>query len=179
MKRGWIILLALSLGLNAGMGYVLLSNRADGGEGRGQDARLPGRRGVQGPMSHPGGPPEFINERLRRAGDRLGLTEEQIKAMSDIMEEVMPELVKRREDIRDLRMQMREEYLRPEVDEARIHELRRETEAAQSELDSIMVKTMLREAKLLTPEQREAYFELMPFGGDRGKHGPRMRRGRR
>lgn len=179
MKRGWIVLLALSLGLNAGLAYVQLSSRADDGSGRYRRSDRPGGREVQGPMSHPGGPPGFIHERVRRAGDRLNLSEEQIQDMSDILEEVMPELVQRREYIRDLRTQMRDEYLRPEVDEARIHELRRQTETAQSELDSIMVETMLREAKILTPEQREAYFELMPFGGDKGMHGPRMRRGRK
>ncbi len=179
MKRGWIVLLALSLGLNAGLGYVQLSSRADDGSDRYRRSDWPGGREVQGPMSHPGGPPGFIHERVRRAGDRLNLSEEQIQDMSDILEEVMPELIQRREYIRDLRTQMRDEYLRPQVDEARIHELRRQTETAQSELDSIMVETMLREAKILTPEQREAYFELMPFGGDRGKHGPRMRRGRK
>ncbi len=172
-------MLALSLGLNAGLGYVQLSNRADDGGDRYWKSVRPSGREVQGPMSHPGGPPGFIHERMRRAGDRLNLSEEQIQAMSDILEEIIPELVQRREHIWGLRTQMRDEYLRPQVDEARIHELRRQTEAAQSELDSVMVETMLREAKLLTPEQREAYFELMPFGSGKGRHGPRMHRGRK
>ena len=108
----------------------------------------------------------------------MSLSDDQIESMSAILKDAMPELLEGRETIQGLRMQMREEYLRPRVDAERIQALRRETAAVQSRLDSIMVDTMLKEAELLTPQQREAYFELMPFG-DKEKPGGRMRRGHR
>jgi Spy/CpxP family protein refolding chaperone len=184
MKRGWFIILALSIGLNAGLLFVQLSKSADD-----RNHALPGERAGRrmesmGPIGHPDGPPGFMRDRLERVGDRLNLSEEQVESMSAILKDVMPEMLEGREAIRGLRLQMREEYLRPDVNENRIQELRRETATAQSRLDSIMVDTMLKEAKLLTPEQREAYFELMPFGdrggaGGREKTGGRMRRGHR
>lgn len=177
MRRGWFILLALSLGLNAGLLFVHFSPWADI-----PDLQRPRPRGQEvggapGPMSHPGGAESFIRDRIARVGKRLDLNDDQIKSMADILDGVMPEMIARREHIRDLRAQMRDEYLLPEVDANRIQELRVEADLAQSALDSIMVETMLKEARILTPEQREAYFQLMPFG-ERGKHGARMRRGR-
>ena len=127
-------------------------------------------------MGHPEGPRGFISERIRRVGDRLDLSEEQIEVMSEILQAVMPELIEKGEVIRDLRLRMRDEYLKPDVNAAMLHELRSRATAVQSELDSIMVETMIKEAEILTPDQREAYFELMPFGG-RGGYGRGMRRG--
>jgi Spy/CpxP family protein refolding chaperone len=178
MKRGWFIILALSLGLNAGLLYVQMSKKADEPR-RGFRQESPRRpMDVTGPIGHPDGPAGFIRDRLGRVGDRLDLSEEQIESMAAILNEVMPELLEGREAIHDLRMEMREEYLKPDVDAERIQLLRRETAAAQSRLDSIMVDTMLKEAEVLTPEQREAYFQLMPFG-DRGKMGGMRRWGHR
>jgi Spy/CpxP family protein refolding chaperone len=176
MKRGWFVLLALSLGLNAGLLYVQLSSRDEVPDRHARQGMMREGPGPVGPMGHPDGPPGFIRDRLGRVGDRLNLSEDQIEGMSEILKAVMPELLEGRETIRGLRAEMREEYLRPQVDARRIQELRRETVKAQSQLDSIMVETMLEEAKLLTPEQREAYFDLMPLG-ERGKHGAGMRRG--
>lgn len=176
MKRGWFIVLALSLGLNAGLTYVHLSQRAVEPKVMSPVGDLPAPMKGVGPMDHPDGPRGFMRDRLDRAGDRLNLTEEQKESMSAILSDVMPELVNGREEIRGLRMKMRDEYLRPSVDADKIQELRRETAAMQSKLDSIMVETMLREAEILTPEQREGYFHLMPFG-DKGPSGRRMRKG--
>lgn len=178
MRRGWFVLLALSLGLNAGLLYVQLSSRAEAPDRPMRQGIVRKGPGSFGPIGHPDGAPGFIRDRLGRAGNRLGLNDEQIESMSEILNGVMPELVEGRETIWGLRAEMREEYLRPDVDERRIQELRRETIKVQSRLDSIMVETMLKEAKILTPEQREAYFELMPFG-DKGKRGAGMRRGHR
>jgi len=171
-------LLALSLGLNAGLAYVEFSRRAEGGvppPPPGEVARAGERSGPAGELADP---TRLIRERLERLGEELHLSEEQTEAMAEALGEVLPELNEGREKIRALRMQMRDEYLQPDIDEAEIHRLRRETMAIQSRLDSLMVETMLKEARVLTPEQRETYFELMPFG-DRGKHGPGPHRGRK
>lgn len=182
MKRVLYILLALSLGLNAGMLYVQVWNRAEEPVRWPPQGAPPASMNEMGPIGHPGGPEGFVRDRLARVADRLNLSDEQVESMSAILGETMPDLLDGRDTIRGLRMEMREEYLKPQVDAERIQNLRRETAAVQSRLDSIMVDTMLQEAKLLTPEQREAYFDLMPFG-DKGKrgskmHGGRMRRGR-
>ncbi len=178
MRRLWFILLALSIGLNVGLIAVQLSGGADDVRPRIADRSSYKDRDWSGPRAHPEGPRGFIRERLDKVGDRLDLSDEQIDAMAEILELVMPELVERREAIRDIRLRMREEYLRPQVAAAKIHELRRQTLAMQSELDSIMVETMIKEADILTPEQRESYFELMPFGG-KESHGRKVRKGRR
>jgi Spy/CpxP family protein refolding chaperone len=177
MRRGWFIVLALSLGLNAGLLYVHLSGRGGDWPGRAfPGGRPPVPVEARGPIAHPEGTKGFIRDRLGRVGERLKLSDEQIESMAAILDETMPELVEGQKVIRELRMQMREEYLKLDVDANRIQGLRRETAAVQSRLDSIMVDTMLREAEILTPEQREAYFELMPFG-DKGGRGGKMRRG--
>jgi Spy/CpxP family protein refolding chaperone len=128
-------------------------------------------------MGHPEGPTGFVHDRLARVAERLNLSEEQVDSMSAILEETMPELLEGMNTIRELRGRMREEYLKPDVNAETIQRLRRETAAVQSGLDSLMVETMLKEAEILSPEQREAYFELMPFGG-KGKRGGEMRGGR-
>jgi Spy/CpxP family protein refolding chaperone len=177
MRRGWFILLALSLGLNAGLLFVHFTRWADVRDVPPPEPGVEPGAGAPGPMGHPGGAESFIRDRVARAGERLNLSEEQIKSMSEVLDGAMPEMMERRQHIWDLRLQMRDEYLRPEVDPSRIQELRVKTDLAQSKLDSLMVETMLKEARILTPEQREAYFQLMPFG-QRGRHGARMRRGR-
>jgi Spy/CpxP family protein refolding chaperone len=178
MKRGWFVVLALSLGLNAGLLFVHFSRLADNQVAPPPEPAGEEMGGPPGPMSHPGNAENFIRDRVARAGKRLNLSDEQIKSMSEILDGVTPEMMERRQHIWDLRLQMRDEYLRPDVDADRIQELREEASLAQSQLDSIMVETMMKEARILTPEQREAYFQLMPFG-EQGRHGgARMRRGR-
>ncbi len=47
----------------------------------------------------------------------------------------------------------------------------RRLSALQAGLDSVVVETMMREVQVLTPEQRERYQRLMPWGVPGGGEG--------
>ena len=176
MKRGLFVLLALSIGLNAGLLYIQL---------RGEPERAPAtmtsssaEQSRYGPRRHPEGTSGFIRDRMGRIGSRLNLSESQRERMTAISDEMMPRIIAQQEIVRQTQEALRGEYLNPLVDRESVLLLQREGSLARARLDSLVVETMLREAMLLSPEQRGEYFKMMRWKEERGSGG-RMRRGRR
>jgi Spy/CpxP family protein refolding chaperone len=171
MRRVAFVLLALSLGLNAGLLYTVISHRhAHGSRGferlgpPSDRAGLPGGpRGLHG--THP--TPDvisFAQRRLARIVDWLDLDAAQREAMRAILDESMPRILAQRDAVRAARHRAAEQYLKPAVDPDSVRIAVRRLTAAQAALDSLVAETMSREAKLLTPEQRARYFTAMPWG---------------
>jgi Spy/CpxP family protein refolding chaperone len=177
MKRGWLVLLALSVGLNVGLLYVHLRGSVDDGAGvADSQPRRQGRRQLS-PHGHPEGPSGFIRDRLGRIGARLSLDEEQRKGMAAVLDDMMPRILAKQEVVRETQGAIRMEYMKPQIDREKILQLQRQGSLAQAQLDSLVAETMLREALLLSPDQRSKYFELMPWKEKR-ERGAGMRRGR-
>ncbi|MFH1143928.1 MAG: periplasmic heavy metal sensor [Candidatus Eisenbacteria bacterium] len=196
MKRVWFLLLTLSLGLNAGLLYTLLSPRSLAGSASQENLPeaappaldAPPHEGM--PCATPGGagPCEVLmHNRLDRMGEVLGLKGAQWTEVRGVLGEMLPRIMAERENVQQIRRRVHEEYMQPEVDAGLIRALVTDLAAAQARLDSLTAETILRESGLLTREQRLGYFRSMPWERcrdcpppprgerDRAGHGPRPR----
>lgn len=175
MKRMWFIVLALSLGLNAGLLYNSLANGPAPGPrfGGGHPPFIdhPGRPGAGGGSFEPG---EFARHRMRRLAEHFDMNDEQHSQIQRIMRESLPAIIDLRGSVQEIRLALQGEYGKEEPDPSTVRTLVRDLNAAQGKLDSLVAETILSESELLTPEQRIHYFEAMPWGGK----GPIGRRGR-
>jgi Spy/CpxP family protein refolding chaperone len=186
MKRGWFIVLLLSLGLNLGLG-VSLWRQGDAPptwpESPGDEAS-PGEPG-------PGFLPDrdqvrsFMERRLDRMSEDLGLTDDQRSALMAIHLEIGDEVFSRRRELLDRREELQALHAADDPDLDAVHVAARALGEIQAELDSLVVEAMFRERAVLTPEQREHYRSYFPMGRERGRMsrhqdgaGHRPRRGR-
>lgn len=170
MSRGWFLALALSVGLNAGLLWVQLT-------GRGLPAGVPGppfvgRRGPP-PALVMHDPERLVAFHLERMSAQLDLSQEQRTAIGDVLRERVPRLVELRERLVDVRRSVAEEYRSRPLDGSRFRAVVRTLRGTQADLDSLTAEVMLKEAELLTPEQREQYADVMPWGLDRPGPGGR------
>jgi Spy/CpxP family protein refolding chaperone len=172
MNRLWFLVLALSLGLNAGLLYVDYSRRA--GEERRPRRAFLGERGRR-PL-----PPEvgkaMVERHLERMSAELSLTSEQRQAIAAIWEESLPAIRETRARLHDLRSQLRDRFAAAEIDSMAFRALARQAAAVQADLDSLTAGTMLAEASHLRPEQRQRYSEIMPWVSPDRMLGPRSGR---
>jgi len=198
MKRGWFLLLALSLGLNAGLLYRTLSAH---------DLSLPSRDAERGtaaldrsnpedfaaqPAGVPiGGPPPggafpsgcppcvdgpgspgpcdlLLQNRMQRMASALDLDDTQQTEARAILAEMLPRILAERDRVQRIRVLLHDEYLQPRVAESRVRALVGELAAAQGRLDSLTAETILRESAVLGPDQRLSYFRSMPWERCRG-----------
>jgi Spy/CpxP family protein refolding chaperone len=171
MKRGWFLLLALSVGLNAGLLYASLF----GGRGVQDVAAEPPPAFIEGAPPAPpvGAPPADAppaapcavpcDERILRMARHLGLNEDQRSQMERILEESMPRIVAARSTVQEARRVVQAEYATESPDAARLHTAVRAMNAAQARLDSLVAETMMQEIGLLTPEQKRRYVERLPW----------------
>ena len=206
MRRGWYLLLALSLGLNAGLIYTTISarNLPDSSAGResGSEMDLPHVSGPQAPLpgepvpggSGPGGPRPgdappggplqncppcalLIQDRMQRMCSTLKLSDEQHGRVRQALDEMLPRIFSERDAVRQIRALIQDEYCKPEIDAQAIRKLVGELTAAQTRLDSLTAETILRESALLTRDQRLDYFSSMPWERCRGCVPPGQRSG--
>ena len=175
MKRGWLLVLLISLGLNVGLGYRLWQLRCEcppgapaGHEGRGGQH---GRRGFA-----PGDSlrwRDMAEQRVRVLAERLSLAPEQVNALQEVQLRQGRLIHQNRQAVegfrRDLHAMMAEQALdRPAV-RAAMHELGRR----QALLDSLVTETVLLEMEILDPDQRAQYRQMMPFERESGQMGRR------
>lgn len=170
MKRGWLLLLMLSLGLNAGLLIAFFSGRA--ASGKSDQARVE----PAGLVCCPGGTPcppncpalvdSLSNQRVARIGRFLDLDRSQMDGFTRLRQQNLPEILQIRDEVRGLRRTIHEEYRRPVVDSHEVRRLVSRLAATQGRLDSLASETMLGEAALLSPAQRERYFESLRWGAE-------------
>jgi Spy/CpxP family protein refolding chaperone len=169
MSRGWFLALALSIGLNAGLLWV---HFAGGPPGFPPPLLRGGRPGPSEPMGARD-PDHLVRMHLERMSAQLDLSDEQRRAVEATLRERVPRLLELRERVLESRRSVADAYRGRPLDGSRFRELVQNLRGAQAELDSITAELMLKEAEILTPEQRERYAEVMPWGLDRrGLGGP-------
>jgi Spy/CpxP family protein refolding chaperone len=162
MKRLWYLVLALSLGLNAGLLWVHFHHRSEH-ERRGSRRGPAGERGPRSDSRAPEVGKAMVERHLARLEKELDLTPEQRTSIAAIWEQNMPAIRATRERLRGLRSEMRDGLAAAEIDSTALRVLARQAAAAQVELDSLTAGTMLAEAHHLQPEQRRRYAEIMPW----------------
>jgi hypothetical protein len=170
MKRIWFLVLALSLGLNAGMLYVSLSHQ--GGK-MGTERDKPGRddKGNPGesererqPERAPGDFEAVIRSHLDRMTRDLHLDGRQRSAIAAVHERLLPRINEQRREMDSIRVDVASQYARPTVEPLEFHRIVRRLSSAQARLDSLVTEAMLGEAAVLTFDQRQAYLREMPWG---------------
>jgi Spy/CpxP family protein refolding chaperone len=161
MKRLWYLVLALSLGLNAGLLWVHFHHRSE--HERHGPRRAQGEHGRRSDSRDPEVGKAMVDRHLARLEKELDLTPEQRTAIAAIWEQNLPAIRTTRERLRGLRSEMRDGLAAAEIDSVALRVLARQAAAAQVELDSLTAGTMLAEAHHLQPEQRRRYAEIMPW----------------
>ncbi len=184
MKRGWFIVLLLSLGMNAGVLYTLLSERTRSvpppprffhpgrGPFHGEERFPPGRR--PRPILK-----RMLEKRMGRMAERLDLDDVQRATLADLLDRMLPRIFDERERTESAREEIRALYELENVDPDAVREAVSRLNDAQSRLDSLVAETMLLEASILTPEQRKKYAGALPWGlpgGPGGPHPPKKSR---
>lgn len=145
MKRGLILLLVLSLGLNAGLLYKEL-----------------GRHGHNRGDRHPEASPEkFITRRLDRMTERYDLNDEQRANMEAVLREFVPAVMEQHRRVSEARDSVLSELGSSAVDRTVVLERTMELNVMQARLDSLVTESMLREVGVLTAPQRALYTEHM------------------
>ncbi len=168
MKRGWLLLLILSLGLNVG----LLLRPLLGGP--------PPRPGHVGAAGGPGAAPpdrphwdRFAERRLQRLAGQLGLDPAQQAQLATIRRAGFEPMAGRREAVHRARRALLAAYRADPTDTVAVRLRLAELGAAQARVDSLVAAVMLREIAVLRPAQRGAYLESLPWEGERPQGGGR------
>jgi Spy/CpxP family protein refolding chaperone len=182
VKATWILVcvLLVSVGLNAGLA-IRLARR-----GPAADGPPPGWSQPRPPAGESETPPDpadprtrrLMHERLERLSAALELTPQQLEAFVAVHEATAPLFFANRSAVGKLRRELRDLALSPTVDHAEVLARQQRLSTLQAQLDSVVVETMLAEVRLLTPEQKERYRTIMPWG-EQGQRGPGHRGGGR
>jgi hypothetical protein len=195
MRRGFVLLLLLSLGLNVGLGYQLVRR---GGAGAVEPAsnqlsveRAPGygssARDRRGP--HDFGPAlvdsarweEALQRRLRRLKHTLDLEPATWAALERVQRENAETIRALGARLYDRRLQLRAAVMAADRDPEQIRRTASDLAAAQSRLDSAVVEAVLSELMVLPASQQEHYLASIPWqrwgrgpypdGMEHGAHG--------
>jgi len=176
MKRGWWVVLLVSIGLNLGLGVQLVRR-----PGPPPDRRVgpPPADERPEPFVEPDSATvrRFVERRLDRLSRALDLDPDQRSQLAAIQLSAGREIQQRKHAIIDRRRQLRDAYVSGAADRDRLLAEQRTVSRLQASLDSLLVETMIWEMGVLRPEQRERYHELMPWGPDGDRPGHRRGRG--
>ncbi len=156
MSRGWMFVLALSVGLNLGL-IVRECSTPRGGPDHGRD-----RAGRERPTAD-----EIVARRMNDLKGRLDLTPDQETALRSILTGTIPRVMARSDSVHVLRTRLVAAYGDSVLDPVRVRELAEAMNAAQAGVDSVISESLLREAAVLTPEQRKIYTGMLPWGRHR------------
>ena len=182
MKKGWVLVLLVSLGLNLGLGLRLLGDR--GGPGPRGSSRLDresrlthGRWADKDTTARK----KMFARRMEHIADRLELTPGQREVFQEVHQETGRVLMQKRVLISEKRDLLHTLVTSDEVDQDRIRGAIRELGQEQAVLDSLVAETVLQEMAVLDPDQRARYLEMLSFeknrrGGLRGRGAPGQRR---
>jgi Spy/CpxP family protein refolding chaperone len=164
MKRGWLLLLILSLGLNVGL---LLRPLLGGPPPPPRFADAPGDPGGAR-QDHPRWD-GLAERRLERLAGQLGLDPAQHARLAAIRRAGLEPMAGRRDAVRRARRALLEAYRTDPADTVAVRARLADLGAAQARVDSLVAAVMLREIAILTPAQRGAYLEALPWEGERSR----------
>lgn len=133
-------------------------------------ARPPGPPHHGGPA--PGPPP--LDRILEHHAEELGIDEATLDAIAELVETIRPELIKKHDEIRDLRRGFHELLEADEPDRELVLQQIEIIGEAEIELHKLEIEMLLDIRSMLTPEQRAA---LEAFVKERGGPGGERHRG--
>ncbi len=169
MKKGWLIVLLLSVGLNLGLGYRLW---------RGARQAAPSVSATPADEAHPRfahgrrdslWQRDRMEGRLRHMIRALDLRPDQIAAMRRVQRGNGEAIRRQGWAVGEMRRQLSSLLAHPGADSQQVRNLMHEMGRRQAGLDSLVTETIMREMEILDPAQREAYLRMLPLG--RGRFG--------
>ncbi len=175
MKKIWILILFVSLGLNLGLGLRLLQNRepTSGYHETGGWGKVSAQGGAASDSDTTHGR-KMGHRRLDRLAKHLDLTPEQKKTFAKTGTEIGKRMVVRRSEMQAARAELMElvtnESTPPEILRSSLRNLA----ARQAEIDSVITEVLLLELEVLDPDQRRQYLDMLPMN-HRGPSGMRGR----
>jgi Spy/CpxP family protein refolding chaperone len=98
--------------------------------------------------------------------EQLGVTQEQWQKIRPQLETFQASALAVFQDINRRRQEFLALLAAPQADRATIAEKQKEILAAQARMQELVISHILAEKKLLTPEQRRKYFELLAQSSD-------------
>ncbi len=172
MKKGWMFLLLISIGLNLGLGLRLVR--------LGHPAALPGPgeaewRGRGGSRWERPAPNDttawrqFMGRRLEHLADRLDLRPEQVESLQSAQTTTRRQMRQKRRELFQVRTRLGKLMAAETIDRQAVRRAMVEMGRHQVEMDSLAAETMLGELELLDPAQRVRYLDFLP---DRTGRGP-------
>ena len=182
MKRAWMLILLVSLGLNLGLAIQVFTSSDDGGGRRGERHR--GERRMEGRnWPAPGDSTRWRKigqQRLERFRRSLDLTDDQATAFRANQERAMALLGGKRREIEMVKSRIRTIMAEETVDRGAVRAAHSELGSKQAEFDSLVTEFVLDDLEILDPDQRETYLRMHPYGpGERpGRHSRGERGGR-
>ncbi len=180
MKKSWMLVLLVSLGLNLGLGYRLWQERSRVSEPffRPVSVRGSGRPGFDKPDSL--WRKNMAGRRLRHMTAALDLTPDQVFALQKVQQKRVDWIQRQGHQMDELRARMRAILGNPDADPALVRAAVHDMGRKQAELDSLVTETIMAELKVLDPSQRETYLHMLPIerpqfrgssrGPSRGSH---------
>ncbi len=158
-KRIIYLLLAVSLGLNAGVIATTLVHRAS----MPPPGPPPGPDGGAGPdMGPPPDPNRLVEEHVRGITRHLDLDAAQQDAVRLVLERHSSLLVELQMDVGDVGRRLSDAFAAPEFDPEQFRRLTAEAGMVRSRLDSLSAEMLVAEAAVLTPEQRRKFAAVAP-----------------
>lgn len=181
MKKGWVLILLISLGLNLGLGIRLLADRGDPG-GRGDTRQGREFRGWKNRWADRDSAArrQMHSRRLDRIGDELGLSPQQRESFGRVHQETGRLLMRQRVLISEKREALHSLVANEGINRESIRSIIAELGQEQAVLDSLVAETIMQEMDILEPGQRARYLEMLSFEqrgtGHRRGHGGRSER---
>lgn len=163
MKKILYLLLAMSLGVNAGLMATTLKHR--GQPPHPPQQQPPGQPPGGGPGGHPGHAPDpqrMVEEHLAGMTRHLDLDPEQQASIRAILERDAHRLAELRQAVEAARHRMSDAFAAPDFDETTFLRLVAEAGAARAAVDSLSAVMLTSEAAVLTAEQRVLFAEVAP-----------------
>jgi len=178
MKRLWILLLLISVGLNVGLGIQLLGSRAPVPPESG-----PRRHAAVGKQAAADsvGWRRMMNRRMGRLEKELELTPDQAAAFHRIHSDIAHRFAPQRSSVETARGVLHGLMMTEEVPGDELRAAVRDLSRSRATLDSLVTEAILLEMEALEPHQRVKYLKMLPldrgFGRDGRKGGRRNREG--
>jgi len=162
MRRGWLLLFLLSIGLNIGLGYAILERR---GQPDTESREFSDRRGRrQGPgRNREVQDARFMERRLNRLVRYLQLDAAQEKEFRQAHDAMRPLIGTSRRSVQQARAQLWAAYREPAAHPDSVRRRVQALASAQGRLDSVITETLLRELAVLDPEQRQKYLASLSW----------------
>ena len=169
MSRGWLaVALFLSLGVNLGLVGTAMArrhafDRQSGGSSAGEVTRVSERRPAE---ARPGVGDERALESVGfevggRLADRLELEGERRERFQVALRRALGDVEAARDEITDVRREMRREVAARDTDRARVDALLSKLEAAEAKLNRAFVDGILEAKSVLGPEKSREFLRLV------------------